>query len=150
MVEQCLVVKDAMGGDTPTHTQEALADFIREGDLLRHIRKMRRLYQHKHALTCQSINRHFSPEVEVISQAAGLHVTLRWCCSVNEEEFVSQAAANGLVIRALSYYEDSAVRQGITRDWGGVVLGFGNVALDDIESNIAQLARIFDSLMAKD
>ncbi|MEF1172386.1 PLP-dependent aminotransferase family protein [Vibrio sinaloensis] len=148
-VEQCLVVKDAMGGDTPTHTQEALADFIREGDLLRHIRKMRRLYQHKHALTCQSINRHFSPQVEVISQAAGLHVTLSWFCSVDEAEFVSQAAANGLVIRALSYYEDSAVKQGITRDWGGVVLGFGNVALDDIESNIAKLARIFDSLMAK-
>ena len=39
LVEQCLVVKDALSGDSPTHTQEALADFITEGGLLRHIRK---------------------------------------------------------------------------------------------------------------
>tara|TARA_Y100001956_G_scaffold49904_1_gene48585 strand:+ start:382 stop:1848 length:1467 start_codon:yes stop_codon:yes gene_type:complete len=147
LVEPCLAVKDATGGDTPAHTQEALADFIREGDLLRHIRKMRRLYQEKHQLTCQSVERYFGDCVEVVSQAAGLHVTLKWRNSVNEDDFVQRAKNKGLVLRALNYYEDSAVKQGITRDWSGIVLGFGNVAKEKIEPNIAELAKIFGSLL---
>ena len=143
VVAQCLVVKDAMGGDTPTHTQEALADFIHEGDLLRHIRKMRRLYQHKHALTCQSINRHFPPQVEVISQAAGLHVTVRWRGHISETDWAERASSCGVVIRPFSYYEQH--EDGMQRDWSGAVLGFGNVGLDEIEPNIRILAEIFNS-----
>lgn len=156
LVAPCLTIKDATAGDTPTHTQEALADFIREGDLLRHIRKMRRLYQQKHQQVCLSIERHFAGQVEVISQAAGLHVTLRWHAKVNEDDFVERARQQGLVIRAMNYYEDSALKQGFTlkqdstRKWGGVVLGFGNVAYDHIEPNIAKLATIFGSLLRQD
>ncbi|MFA0279933.1 aminotransferase class I/II-fold pyridoxal phosphate-dependent enzyme, partial [Vibrio sp. 10N.222.55.F8] len=48
LVTKCLEIKDTLSGDTASHTQAALADFVREGDLLRHIRKMRRLYKLKY------------------------------------------------------------------------------------------------------
>lgn len=140
LVEACLAVKDATSGDTPTHTQEALADFINEGDLLRHIRKMRRLYKQKHQCMSESISRHFGDRVEIISQAAGLHVTLKWLGGIEESTFVERAREAGIIVRPMSYYEHSTSPD---RAWRGVVLGFGNVAMKEIEPNIQRLAKIF-------
>jgi len=143
MVAEALVLKDALSGDSPTHTQAALADFIAEGDLVRHIRKMRRLYKQKHQLMVTMIERYFSNSVEVISQAAGLHVTVRWYGAISEEEWAQRANACGIVIRPFNYYEQfDGVGQ---RDWSGAVLGFGNVPMGEIEPKIRTLAELFKS-----
>ncbi|MDO6707600.1 PLP-dependent aminotransferase family protein [Photobacterium sp. 1_MG-2023] len=140
LVERCLMIKDALTGDTQAHTQAALADFIQEGDLLRHIRKMRRLYKDKHRLMLDAISRFFGDQVDVISQPAGLHITLRWQGGISEDDWAQQAEAAGIVLRPMSDYEHPAHR---TRDWQGAVLGFGNVASDAIDPLIARLATLF-------
>ncbi|WP_211918809.1 PLP-dependent aminotransferase family protein [Vibrio sp. B1REV9] len=140
LVNDCLVVKDALSGDSPTHTQEALADFIVEGGLLRHIRKMRRLYKMKHEQMCKSIEKHFAGKVRVISQAAGLHITLKWQSGLDEHEWALRAKAEGIVLRPISYYEHADF---CTRSWHGAVLGYGNVALEDIDSLIKRLSNLF-------
>ncbi len=142
LVSPCLMIKDALTGDTQAHTQAALADFIQEGDLLRHIRKMRRLYKEKHRLMLDAISRFFGDQVEVISQPAGLHITLRWQGGINEHDWAEQAAAASIVLRPLNYYEHP---QHQARDWHGAVLGFGNVAPADIEPRVARLAALFHS-----
>ncbi|KJY84552.1 GntR family transcriptional regulator [Vibrio galatheae] len=143
MVAEALTIKDALSGDSPTHTQAALADFIHEGDLIRHIRKMRRLYKQKHQLMVTMIERYFADSVEIISQAAGLHVTLRWYGFISEQDWTERARENNIVIRPFSYYEQHQPRP--VRNWSGAVLGFGNVTLDDIEPKIRTLAEIFKS-----
>lgn len=140
LVEQCLVVKDALSGDSPTHTQEALADFITEGGLLRHIRKMRRLYKTKHEQMCLAVEKHFGDRVAVISQAAGLHITLKWQQGIDEHEWTQRAQSKGIVLRPMSFYEHSDFR---TRDWQGAVLGYGNVALSEIDALVEQLSELF-------
>lgn len=104
MVEQALSIKDALSGDSPSHTQAALADFIAEGDLVRHIRKMRRLYKHKYQRMLEMIECYFPSFVEVISQAAGLHITIQWQQGPSENEWVERAKAHGIVVRPLDYY----------------------------------------------
>ena len=141
IVEACLAVKDATSGDTPTHTQEALADFINEGDLLRHIRKMRRLYKLKHQTMSEAIQRHFANRVEIISQAAGLHITLKWTGGIDEDTWVERAKAAGIIVRPMNYYEQKPYE----RTWRSVILGFGNVSLEEIEPNIQRLAELFGS-----
>jgi GntR family transcriptional regulator/MocR family aminotransferase len=141
LVEQCLVVKDALSGDSPTHVQEALADFITEGGLLRHIRKMRRLYKIKHEQMCLAVEKHFGDRVAVISQAAGLHITLKWQQGIDEHEWTQRAQSKGIVLRPMSFYEHSGFR---TRDWQGAVLGYGNVALVDIDALAEQLSQLFE------
>ncbi|MDC5805967.1 PLP-dependent aminotransferase family protein [Vibrio europaeus] len=143
MVEQALSIKDALSGDSPSHTQAALADFIAEGDLVRHIRKMRRLYKQKHQMMLTMIERYFQRDLEVISQAAGLHVTVKWRGHISEHDWAVRASACGIVIRPFSYYEQHD--GGVQRDWSGAVLGFGNVVLDEIEPNIRTLAEMFKS-----
>lgn len=140
LVESCLMVKDALSGDSPSHVQEAMADFISEGGLLRHIRKMRRVYKAKHEQMCLSIGKHFGEKVSVISQAAGLHITLKWCSGIDEQAWTQRAAAEGFVLRPLSYYEHPDFKH---RDWSGAVLGYGNVSLKDIDPHIKRLSELF-------
>src|SRR5690606_35812706 len=150
LVEKACTIKDALTGDSPTHTQLALAQFIAEGDLMRHIRKMRRIYKQKHQQMVESIARHFASELEIISQAAGLHITVRWWQGITEQEWVRRAKENGIIVRPLSYYEHSAYEHSSyehsaeqQRDWHGAVLGFGNVRIEDIDDKVALLASLF-------
>ncbi|WED23686.1 PLP-dependent aminotransferase family protein [Vibrio sp. JC009] len=140
MVAQCLAVKDALTGNSPAHTQAALADFIAEGDLLRHIRKMRRLYKAKHQRMLEAIKHHFDEHVQVISQAAGLHITLKWYGGIDESTWTKRASEAGIIIRPLKYYEPENCPE---RDWHGAVMGFGNVAVEEIESKVKTLAQLF-------
>lgn len=139
-VSKALEIKDAISGDSPSHTQAALADFIQEGDLIRHIRKMRRLYKQKHQLMREAIAQYLGPEVEVISQAAGLHITIKWDSGISEHDLVSRAAQEGIAVRAMSYFEHTPCSE---RLWQGAILGFGNVALADIEPSMRKLAQLF-------
>ncbi|MCL9782452.1 PLP-dependent aminotransferase family protein [Vibrio sp. S4M6] len=140
LVTQCLMIKDAISGDSPSHVQSALADFIVEGHLVRHIRKMRKLYELKHQTITQAISLHFADSVEIISQAAGLHVTIKWQVGINEKTFTEQAKQAGINIRPLSYYESLGFSH---RSWQGAIIGYGNTALEDIAPKIALLAQLF-------
>ncbi len=125
LVEKCLKIKDALSGDTPAHTQAALSYFISEGGLVRHIRKMRKRYKIKYEAITSAIERSFDGQMEVMSQAAGLHITLRWKGGICEQEWVNRAAKEGIVIRPLSFYEHAEA----SRAWNSVVLGFGNTLI---------------------
>ncbi|MBW3695945.1 PLP-dependent aminotransferase family protein [Vibrio sp. T187] len=140
LVERCIAIKDALSGDSPSHTQAALADFIVEGDLLRHIRKMRRVYKEKHLAMTHAISAEFGDRVQVISQAAGLHVTLKWVIGPSEDEWCERAKEAGIIVRPFHFYESGL---GSEREWQGAVLGFGNVGLNDIDSLINKLASVF-------
>jgi GntR family transcriptional regulator/MocR family aminotransferase len=143
LINQCLTIKEALSGDTPTHSQAALADFIREGYLLRHIRKMRRLYKSKYLDVVAAINQEFGDDVAVVSQAAGMHVTLKWTGGISENQWQHLAAKSGIILRPLNYYEQPHDSQIHSRQWRGAVLGFGNIALAHIAEKIALLATLF-------
>jgi GntR family transcriptional regulator/MocR family aminotransferase len=88
---------------------------------------MRCLYKAKHTQMLTSIATHFDDRVEVISQAAGQHVTLKWLQGIDEQSWSQRAAAQGIIIRPLSYYEQ-AIHPGQApiqkRKWQGEVLGY--------------------------
>ncbi len=140
LVSRCLEIKDALTGDLPTHTQAALADFINDGDLNRHIRKMRRLYKAKYRQMITALDTYFGDRIEIISQAAGMHITLKWYGGIDERLWTERARQSGIVIRPLSYYEQHEPSQ---RTWNGAVLGFGNIALDEIDGKVQKIAQLF-------
>ena len=63
---------------TPLVEQAALADFLREGHLERHIRRMRRLYKRRRDVLLEALDRHFGAGAAVRGDAAGLHLTVRF------------------------------------------------------------------------
>ncbi len=142
LVDRCLTVKDALCGSSPAHYQAALAEFIIDGHFLRHLRKMRKLYQQKHAEMLHSINRYFGENIEIISQAAGLHITMKWESGPDEKQFSLAAKKEGITVRPLLYYQHNISN----RHWNAVVLGYGNTPLEQIDILIARLYQLFQNI----
>ncbi|WP_199195418.1 PLP-dependent aminotransferase family protein [Photobacterium sp. GB-210] len=145
LLPRYLEIKDALSGETQAQLQLAMTEFIHHGHLLRHIRKMRRLYQAKHQQMLQSIKDGFGQQWEVISQAAGLHITVRWHQNVCEKQFCEEAFQHNIIVRPLSYYE----LPNTIRNWQGIVLGFGNTSIDDIPVLIENLKTCFNHLLTE-
>jgi GntR family transcriptional regulator/MocR family aminotransferase len=80
--------------------QAALADFLREGHLERHIRRMRRLYGKRRAALTGSLERHFGNDARCLGDAAGMHVLVRF----NDDGVAARAAANRVQLNASSMY----------------------------------------------
>ncbi|MDC0610337.1 PLP-dependent aminotransferase family protein [Vibrio sp.] len=143
MVEKCCSIKQTLGGELAAASQLALAQFLNEGHLQRHIRKMRRIYQDKHQAMVAAIEAHFNGDIEIVSQAAGLHVTIVWHSKVCENRLSDLAKTHQLKVRAISAYESYAPN----RDWQGAVLGFGNADINRIDMDIKHLADLFYQLL---
>ena len=81
--------------------QAALTDFIREGHLERHIRRMRRLYGRRREVLVEALARHFGDKAKVRGDAAGMHLLVRF-----EDDGIAERAALGkvLLMSASSYY----------------------------------------------
>lgn len=144
LVSQLNEILDALAGQACDSSQLALAHFILDGHLQRHIRRMRRVYKEKRQQMLRSIDSYFPQDVAVSSQNAGLHLTLRWNHALDEAILVDAARQSNLEVRALSYYEIRRERQRRP----GVVMGFGNVETNQIDAYILQLADIYKKLCA--
>ncbi|HTM03475.1 MAG TPA: PLP-dependent aminotransferase family protein [Vicinamibacterales bacterium] len=63
---------------TPVLEQAALADFLGEGHLDRHIRRMRRIYKVRRDVLVSALARAFGDDVTIVGDAAGMHLTARF------------------------------------------------------------------------
>jgi GntR family transcriptional regulator/MocR family aminotransferase len=110
--------------------QAALADFIREGHLERHIRRMRRLYGRRREVLVESLARHFGESAKVRGDAAGMHLLVRF-----EDDAIIEraAAAKVLLMNASAYY--------LTKPPNGeFIFGFSSIGERTIREGIRRLA----------
>ena len=77
--------------------QAALAAFIEQGHLARHIRRMRRTYGERHQLVVSIVDSNFADCLVRIPSAAGIHVTglLRPEVGRSDDEIVRLALRRG-------------------------------------------------------
>ena len=85
---------------TPLLEQAALADFIREGHLERHIRRMRRLYGRRRAVLVEALARHFGDQAVVRGDAAGMHALVRFAT----RDLLQRAARAGVQMKSADTY----------------------------------------------
>jgi GntR family transcriptional regulator/MocR family aminotransferase len=94
LVEPFLRAKWHADRHTAPLDQAVLADFIREGHLERHIRRMRRVYKRRREALLDAIHRHFGDRATVVGDAAGLHVVVRFA----GPSLASRAARSGVAL----------------------------------------------------
>jgi GntR family transcriptional regulator/MocR family aminotransferase len=115
---------------TPVPEQAALADFVSEGHLERHIRRMRRVYGERRDALVESLDRHFGDRVKIRGDAAGMHVLVRF----QDERIAEKAdAAKVQLVSSASCYLAAPPS-------GEFILGFSSIGERSIREGIRRLA----------
>jgi GntR family transcriptional regulator / MocR family aminotransferase len=125
---------------TPLPTQAALARFIDEGWFVRHLRKMRTVYQARHERVLDGLAGPLGKHLAAIPSAAGLHIgTLATDATPDEIAAVAERArAAGVAVQSLSRNSFEQPPR------AGVMLGYGAIAEADIPDGLHHLQRAFE------
>jgi len=131
-----------------TALQAALARFIDEGQLARHVRRASGVYQQRRDAVIDGVQRHLGEWLEVVPSAAGLHI-----CARSRPGLVLDSA--GLLV--------AARRQGITVEGlaehhamppagpvqTGLVIGYGMAQLPSIDAGLAVTGRLLRRFVSR-
>jgi GntR family transcriptional regulator/MocR family aminotransferase len=140
LVEAVRAAKFVTDWHTALPTQAALAGFIDQGYLARHIRRMRRVYQERHQLVVGILTDRFSDHLKLVPSSTGLHVTatVPGATPGELEAVLERAWAAGVGLLPLSTWDAGPPSQ------PGLVLGYGAIPTAGIEEGLRRLRRCFD------
>jgi GntR family transcriptional regulator/MocR family aminotransferase len=118
-------------------TQAALAQFIDDGLLGRHIRKASREYAARHRLLVATLRADFAGVLSVVPSAAGLHLATRLVAPVDLDAVVARARTLGVDVPRLADYCGE-------RPQAGLVLGYGIIPAERIPEALHRLRSAFE------
>jgi GntR family transcriptional regulator/MocR family aminotransferase len=134
LLEPLLTLRASTDRYASTLDQAILCDFITEGHLGRHIRRMRELYRTRLAALREASTVHLTGLLEIPSIEAGLNTAARLVCGLSARQAEAAAAAGGVEAMALDRY---ALER---RDVHGLLLGFAAFDPSQIRAGVLRLA----------
>lgn len=119
--------------------QAVLTEFIMDGHLTSHVRRMRALYGERREILIDAITARFGNALPVMGDEAGLHLVLGLPARANDHEVAARSYDAGVIVRPLTaYYNNAApVRQGL-------LLGYACVPNERIGPAFATLADVIE------
>jgi GntR family transcriptional regulator/MocR family aminotransferase len=137
LVERFRSIRLSIDGGPPTFCQAVVADFIREGHFMRHIRRMRLVYRERRTRLIESLREELPLAMELTGGQAGMHLALT-LEGIRDVEIAERAARQQLWLWPLSIcYAGEVLRQGF-------LLGFGNVPVEEIPKAVRRLRTVID------
>jgi GntR family transcriptional regulator/MocR family aminotransferase len=126
--------REALDWHGPAIEQGALADFIAEGHLARHIRRMRRIYAERRLELLRALQAHCPTLLHPVRGTGGLHLAamVRGPCDLRAWQ--QAAAERGVAVDLLDQYASRAPKH------RGFALGLGLIPVESIDPAIASLA----------
>ena len=132
-----MTAKQCSDWHSPVLEQDALAAFISEGHMARHVRKMRKLYSERRELMMSGLQSHFSPWLEAIPSSGGMHLTALARESIDIDAIVRSARQRNMDLRSLRSYWENGNGQ------AGLVMGYGATGPDALTEGLLELRRLF-------
>jgi GntR family transcriptional regulator/MocR family aminotransferase len=121
---------------TPMVEQLVLTDFINEGHLERHLRRMRTLYDKRRQSLARALETHFGDRATILGENAGMHLMIRLRGRLGDDEVERRARLAGVgMVSARSYYLGEGRRDEF-------VLGYAGVSERRIQEGVRRLAKI--------
>jgi GntR family transcriptional regulator / MocR family aminotransferase len=121
---------------SPLLEQCVLADFINEGHLERHLRRMRTLYNQRRQAFVKSLKSRLGKRVTILGDAAGIHLMVQLQTDLSDEEIIVRAAQVGVgLTNAAAFYLGSSVG-------GQFLMGYANLDEEKIDEGVRRLAQI--------
>lgn len=121
---------------SPLLEQQALADFIIDGHLERHIRRMRSLYGRKRELVLKTLGELFGARAQVLGDHAGINVLVRFLTSLSDTQLESAARARGIGITSTRHEYLTSPRQ------GEFLLNYGGISEEELVRALNTIAEI--------
>lgn len=127
--------REAADWHGPAIEQGALAAFIAEGHLARHIRRMRRIYAERRLELLRALRAHCPALLCPMRGTGGLHLAVRARETCDLKAWQRFASERGVAVDLLDQYSGNSPKH------SGFALGLGLVPVESIDSAIANLAR---------
>jgi GntR family transcriptional regulator / MocR family aminotransferase len=124
---------------SPILEQLVLADFINEGHLERHIRRMRKIYEERREALIQSLDANFGNRVRIVGQNAGIHVLVEFATNLSTDEVMEQAYAAGVGLLPAMHLQQLKV--GFGRKAVSFIMCYGALTPEQIAEGVRRLAR---------
>jgi GntR family transcriptional regulator / MocR family aminotransferase len=138
-----VAAKNCLDWHCSTPLQSAVAEFISEGHLTRHVRKMRELYKQRRQLLIESLQDKLGEWLEPIPSFYGMHVAAKLIAAVDLDLLADALLLHNVKIHALSRYFLGPQTQ------AGLVFGYGTVDLPEIRRGLSMLSKGFQSATAR-
>jgi GntR family transcriptional regulator/MocR family aminotransferase len=95
---------------SPPLEQAVLTDFINDGHLLRHLRRMRSLYALRQDSLLSTLEQHLGELLEATPLDGGLHLIAKLHAEVNPEQFFSTARAANITLSSVAQFSHRATK----------------------------------------
>lgn len=119
-----------------TLLQAMVTDFIRQGFLSGHIRRMRQHYREARDVVVEAITRHMGDLVDVEVPECGIQLVVHFKKPISDVEVARQARLQGIVVKPVSeQYIQVQPRQGL-------LLGYAGFDLHKLRMSVEKLAHI--------
>ncbi len=135
LVDVAYKCKSLIERDYPLIEQSALADFIAEGHLERHIKRTRPVYAKRRAALVQALTKSFRQRATFPSSAAGTQMLVRFDDSFNHHAIISAALKLDVSLVGTEAYYSSAHPE------NEFLMGFAHIAENRINDSIEALAK---------
>ncbi len=137
MVPIYRAARELAGAQISPHVQAAVVDFIEEGHLDRHVKRLRSLYSERRTILVEELRKRFGNSVSIGPDTSGVFVLVRFHTNLSEEELILRAAKNGVGLMSSRpfYLRKSAECE--------FIMGFGSLDEEKIRRAIRKLAAAF-------
>lgn len=124
------------GAPLPPHLQRAVAQFIDEGHLDRHIKRLRSLYDERRQILLDELQAKLGGQVTICGADSGVFILARFKTKLSTAEFLKRAqkAGVGLADTSMLYAGKAQPNE--------YILGFGSLSARSIKEGVKRLAQI--------
>jgi GntR family transcriptional regulator/MocR family aminotransferase len=120
----------------PYITRKTLAYFMEEGYWVRHLKKMRKVYEEKYNASIDALRQLPKDHIHFTDSSSGLNILLRMNTKLSEQSLIKRAFDEGIVITPASVFYQ---KKGNRPRQPEVLFEFGNLPTNKIESVVKKL-----------
>lgn len=136
LVQAYVEAKAFAGAPLPPHLQNAIAQFIDEGHVDRHIKRLRNLYDQRRQVLLDELAAKLPKQVSVSGAESGVFVLARVETKMSTAEFVNRARKAGVGLMDTAVFYAGKVQK------NEYILGFGSLNERQIKEGVKRLAAI--------
>ena len=137
LVDAFRTVRNLIDTHPPILEQVVLTDFIVDGHLERHLRKMRRLYAKRRAALLEAAR---ELPLEILAPEAGMHCVGWLPAGIDDQALVQEAASQGIDLVPVANFSIEPL------DREGILLGYSEYTVEQIQDGVRRLAAAMRSV----